>query len=105
MNKIFIAITICFVSTASSAQVRRWFYQPMNCFVSGSGANCQTVNHRFNPIYCEAEASARTYRGFFLRGFFRGWIQPRQSGYIYINANNPYRDPIVRTQARARCLF
>jgi hypothetical protein len=105
MNKVLVLTLMLIFSTISSAQVRRWFNQPMNCCISGNGASCQVTNFRHRPIYCEAQASARTYYGYFLNGFFRGWVQPRQSAYIYIRANNSYRDPVIAANARARCLF
>lgn len=104
MKKLFI-LTILLFSVSASSQVRRWFYQPMNCYIDGFGARCQTINHRFQPIYCEAQAVGLTSYGFSLRSFFRGWIQRGQSAYVFVRANNPYRDPLVNVHAQARCLF
>ena len=105
MNKIVLVLALGLFSTASFSQVRRWFHTPMNCYISGSVARCQATNYRFRPIYCEAQASAVTSFGYRLNGFFRGWVQPRQSAFVFIRANNPYRDPIVQARANARCLF
>ena len=105
MKKALTILCISLFSLTAQAQVGRWFHHPMNCYIDSMGARCQAINHGFRTVYCEAEVSAITYRGFFLKGFFKGWVQPRQSAYIYVQANNPYRDPIVNTRAQARCLF
>lgn len=103
--KKLIAIFMMTISIQSFAQVRRWFYQPINCFIDGRGASCQTTNYRFNSIFCEAQAFAQTSYGYVLNGFYQGWIQPGQSAFVYVRANNPFTDPVIRANATARCLF
>ena len=105
MNRLLLLLTLSLFTTTGYSQVGRWFHQPANCFINAGQASCQVTNFRFAPIFCEARASARTYFGFTLTSFFRGWIQPRQSAFVVVRANNPFRDPIVNTNAWARCLF
>lgn len=105
MKKYMLVLFVCLFSSTSFSQSRRWFYQPMNCYVSGTIANCVTTNYRFEPIFCEAQVNAITYTGKVISKYFEGWIQVRENGVITVKISEDDNDTIVNIKSTARCLF
>ena len=83
-----------------------WYRVNANCTINRSQVECSVKNTKSFPVYCELSSQAMTRSGINGRNFANGWVQP-YSGYmyVYINANNPYNDPLVRANAQARCRF
>ena len=83
----------------------QWFNVNASCRVSAATARCGVYNNLGRPIYCRINAGAVTRYGVWGNAYFNGWIPRRRSGYVYVNANNPYNDPLVRANASAQCRF
>ena len=76
-----------------------------NCFVSGATSRCVVQNHCGRPMYCRVQAQAVSSYGYFLNGWNEGMVYPGGFLQVFINAANPYADPIVRANAQAQCQF
>lgn len=103
MKKIFLVLCVCLFSSTVLSKSERWFYQPINCFISGTHSTCVTTNYRFKPAFCQAYVEARTFGSEIVSGSFEGWIQVRESETIILSAAE--NDLIVNINATARCLL
>lgn len=80
------------------------FSMALNCeVVYGVRGACQIVNRLPMPIGCKISAQGQTQSGAWANLFGQGTVYPGQSAWVYVNANNPYIDPLLFVQAQASC--
>jgi hypothetical protein len=99
MKKLLIA---AFLMTGSfQAFAYNWFPVQVSCNVNSATARCAVYNRYYRPMFCNIQVSGRTYFGYSaVNRVFAG-----SYGYAFVNANNPYNDPLVRAWANAQCRF
>lgn len=105
MKKYMLILSICLFSSTSFSNTESWFYQPMNCYITGSFANCVTTNYRFQAAFCKAEAHAKTFTGNTVSNYFEGWIESRKSIAINLTIDEDSNDVITNVHAVAKCLL
>ncbi len=84
-----------------------WFNLQANCYINNySSASCQACNWNFyRPIFCQMRVNAQTSRGAFFNAFQNAYVYPGQCMNGFVNANNPYFDPLVFANAHVVCRF
>ena len=100
MKQLF-AVTSLILSTNIYAYT---FSMNLNCqVIYGVRGACQVVNQLPAPIQCNISAQGQTQSGAWANLFGQGTVYPGQSAIVYVNANNPYIDPLIFIQAQANC--
>lgn len=101
--KSFFLVCMALFSLSSNVQA---FYVEANCYVqSGARAVCEVCNHQGSPMLCEIRSRGLTSRGAWINNRGRGVIQAGQCATTWVQANNPYIDPLVDASASANCRF
>jgi hypothetical protein len=100
--KKLILLTALSLTSLTNAQA---FFLQADCRFDMAQGECEVVNQTYQPIYCDLRAQGITRSGFYANGFVNGWIMPGQTAYVYVNANNPYIDPLVNVNGSANCRY
>jgi hypothetical protein len=99
--KVFLITTLLTLTFQSASA----FQIQANCQFNQSQGVCQVFNQWTTPIYCSLKAQGQTNYGVWANAFINATIYPGDYAYVYVNANNPYMDPLVFVQGSANCQF
>ena len=103
MKKLLIA---AFLMTCSvQAFAYNWFPVQVSCTVNSATARCAVYNNSYRPMICNIQVSGRTFYGYSAINRMSVRVFGGSYGYAFVNANNPYNDPLVRAWANAQCRF
>ena len=82
------------------------FQYNMNATWTPQRAQVQVVNSYGRPIICNGSLNGQFSSGGNLNAWMNGQFIPAgQNRFLFVNANNPYMDPIVYAQANINCEF
>ncbi|EQC48008.1 hypothetical protein [Bacteriovorax sp. Seq25_V] len=85
-----------------------WFYphaKDVRCFANPQSARCVIVNSFGAPLFCQGVVFGQSRFGAALQSHFSGWIGAGQSVWAFVNAINPYNDPIIGANVNVQCRF
>jgi len=85
-----------------------WFYpqvKDVRCFVSPQSARCTVVNSAGAPMFCQGTVYGTSRYGAYLQSNFSGWIGAGQNIWAFVNAINPYNDPMLSANVNVQCRF
>jgi hypothetical protein len=101
MKKILVAATLLL----SLSGVANAFYIQAQCQFTGAVGTCAVFNQWATPIACSLQAEGQVSSGVWGSAWENAYIYPGQYGYVYVNANNPWIDPLVFVRGFANCQF
>ena len=103
MKKLLIAAF--FMTCSFQAFAYNWFPVQVSCNVNSTKARWAVYHRYYRPMICNIQVSGRTYYGFSAVNRMSVRVFAGSYGYAFVNANNPYNDPLVRAWASAQCRF
>ena len=94
------------VMTFSSTAQAVWQSVNAQVRVNNSSVRAKVSNVWGNAIVCRGYAYAESYYGYYANSYMNNVvIYPGRYAYVYVNANNPNQDPIVRGWANIECAW
>lgn len=101
MKKILIALSLLVTLTGAANA----FYVQAQCQFNSATGTCAVFNQWATPIACSMAAEGQVASGAWGSVWENAYIYPGQYGYVYVNANNPWIDPLIFVRGYANCTF
>lgn len=101
MKKILLAATLLLSLTGAANA----FFVQAQCQFNSATGSCAVFNQWATPIACQLQAEGQVSSGVWGSAWENAYIYPGQYGYVYVNANNPWIDPLVFVRGYANCQF
>lgn len=79
------------------------FMMGTQCNFNQAHGECSVYNDTPNTISCRINIFGQVRSGATFNGFEFATLYPGQYAYAYVNANNPYIDPLVIVRGNATC--
>lgn len=105
MKKLLLAVfSVSAALAASQADAQPYsFRAEAQCWFNQAEGYCRVYNTLPMPIYCQGIVQGMTYSGYYATVNFRSVIQPGQYANAWVQANNPYADPLVDVGGNISC--
>lgn len=99
------AAAVLSLALANQAHAQQFFALDANCNFNAANGRCQVNNYAGQPIFCSLTAAGTLASGISAYGYNNAWIFPGQSAWVFVQASNPYQNPLIAVSGSATCRF
>jgi hypothetical protein len=100
MKSLLSVLTLITLSSMANA-----FQVSASCSFSAASGQCAVYNQWYSPMKCSLRAQGQVSSGAYVDVWENVYVYPGEYAYAYVNANNPYYDPLIAVAGSANCQF